>query len=66
MHGNGIVAGAIAGAACGLLGAGLAWSVAIGAVVAVTVISAFGVALARIGRRGLQPITTRYPRDNPN
>ena len=63
---NGLLAGAIAGAAAGLLNAGLTWSVALGAIVAVTVISVFGVALARIGRRGLAPITTRYPRTNPN
>jgi hypothetical protein len=30
------------------------------------VISVFGVALGRIGRRGVAPITTRYPRNNPN
>ncbi|WP_189251978.1 hypothetical protein [Lentzea flava] len=59
---NGLVAGTIAGAAAGLLGAGLTWSIVIGALVALTVISAFGVALGRIGRRGLAPITTRYPR----
>ncbi|NKE62370.1 hypothetical protein FXN61_38805 [Lentzea sp. PSKA42] len=63
---NGLVAGVVAGAACGLLNAGLTWSIVIGAVVAVAVISAFGVALGRIGRRGLAPISTRYPRDNPN
>jgi hypothetical protein len=63
---NGLVAGAIAGAAAGLLNAGLTWSVVLGAVVAVTVISVFGVALARIGRRGVAPITTRYPRTHPN
>jgi len=59
---NGLVAGAIAGAASGLLNAGLTWSIVIGAVVAVAVISAFGVALGRIGRRGIAPISTRYPR----
>ncbi|PWK83710.1 hypothetical protein C8D88_110166 [Lentzea atacamensis] len=63
---NGLVAGATAGAACGLLGAGVTWSIVIGAVVALIVISAFGVALGRIGRRGVAPITTRYPRNNPN
>lgn len=63
---NGLVAGAMAGAASGLLGAGLTWSIVLGAATAVLVISAFGVALARIGRRGLAPITTRYPRNNPN
>lgn len=60
---NGLVAGAIAGAACGLLNAGLTWSIAVGAVTAVVVISAFGVALGRIGRRGVAPISTRYPRN---
>ncbi|WP_434443400.1 hypothetical protein [Lentzea sp. E54] len=59
---NGLVAGVVAGAAAGLLNASLMWSIAIGAVMAVAVISAFGVALTRIGRRGLAPITTRYPR----
>ncbi len=63
---NGLVAGVVAGAASGLLNVGLTWSIAIGAVAAVTVITAFGVALGRIGRRGLAPITTRYPRNNPN
>jgi hypothetical protein len=63
---NGLVAGAIAGAASGLLGVGLTWSVVLGALVAVGVISAFGVALSRIGRRGIAPIATRYPRNNPN
>jgi hypothetical protein len=60
---NGLVAGAIAGAACGLLNAGLTVSIAVGAVTAVAVISAFGVALGRIGRRGVAPISTRYPRN---
>lgn len=63
---NGLVAGVIAGAAAGLLNASLTWSILIGAAAAVLVISAFGVALSRIGRRGLAPITTRYPRNNPN
>ncbi|SES21089.1 hypothetical protein SAMN05216188_12669 [Lentzea xinjiangensis] len=63
---NGLVAGVTAGAAAGLLGTGVTWSITIGAVVALAVISGFGVALARIGRRGLAPITTRYPRNNPN
>jgi hypothetical protein len=60
---NGLVAGAIAGAAAGLLNAGLTWSIVIGVVVAVGVIAAFGVALGRIGRRGVAPISTRYPRN---
>ncbi|GHH28949.1 hypothetical protein [Lentzea cavernae] len=63
---NGLVAGVVAGAASGLLDAGLAWSIAIAAIIATTVISTFGVALGRIGRRGLAPITTRYPRNDPN
>ncbi|MDX8142329.1 hypothetical protein SK854_09410 [Lentzea sp. BCCO 10_0061] len=63
---NGLVGGVIAGAASGLLGAGLAWSIVISAVVALAVISAFGVALGRIGRRGLESTTTRFPRNNPN
>lgn len=60
---NGLVAGAIAGAASGLLNVGLAWSIVVGFVVALAVISVFGVALARIGRRGVAPIATRYPRN---
>jgi hypothetical protein len=60
---NGLVAGAIAGAACGLLNAGITWSVVIGVLVAVAVVATFGVALGRIGRRGLAPISTRYPRN---
>lgn len=60
---NGLVAGAIAGAACGLLNAGLTWSITVGAVTAVAVISGFGVVLGRIGRRGVAPISTRYPRN---
>jgi hypothetical protein len=63
---NGLVAGVVAGAASGLLNAGLTWSIVISAVVAIAVISAFGVALGRIGRRGITPIATRYPRNNPN
>lgn len=63
---NGLVAGVVAGAASGLLNAGLTWSIVVGAVAAVAVISAFGVALGRIGRRGLAPISTRYPRNDPN
>lgn len=63
---NGLLAGVIAGAAAGLLDAGLTWSVAIGAVACAAVISGFGIALGRIGRRGIAPITTRYPRNNPN
>lgn len=63
---NGLVAGTIAGAAAGLLNASLPWSIVVGALVSVAMISAFGVALGRIGRRGVAPITTRYPRDNPN
>lgn len=59
---NGLVAGAIAGAAAGLLNAGLALSIAVGLVAAAAVIAGFGVALGRIGRRGLAPISTRYPR----
>jgi len=60
---NGLVAGAIAGAASGLLNVGLAWSIVVGFVVALAVISVFGVVLARIGRRGVAPIATRYPRN---
>jgi hypothetical protein len=60
---NGLVAGAVAGAATGLLGAGLTWSIAVGVAVAIVVITAFGVALGRIGRRGVAPISTRYPRN---
>jgi hypothetical protein len=56
----------IAGAASGLLGATLSWSIVIAVLVAVGVFSAFGVVLGRIGRRGLAPIVTRYPRNNPN
>ena len=63
---NGLVAGTIAGAAAGLLNASLTWSIVIGALVSVVVISAFGVALGRIGRRGVAPIATRFPRNNPN
>ncbi|SMC76966.1 hypothetical protein [Lentzea albidocapillata] len=63
---NGINAGVVAGAAAGLLNAGLALSIVIGAIVAVAVICGFGVALGRIGRRGLAPISTRYPRNHPN
>ncbi|WP_112274170.1 hypothetical protein [Lentzea terrae] len=63
---NGLVAGTIAGAAAGLLNASLTWSIVIGALVSVAVISAFGVALGRIGRRGVAPIATRYPRNHPN
>jgi hypothetical protein len=63
---NGLVAGVVAGAAAGLLGAALAWSIALGVVVALVVFSAFGIALGRIGRRGIAPITTRYPREHPN
>ena len=63
---NGLVAGTIAGAAAGLLNASLTWSIVIGALVSVAVISAFGVALGRIGRRGVAPIATRFPRNNPN
>jgi hypothetical protein len=61
---NGLVAGVITGAAAGLLGAGLTWSIVIGLVVAVAVIAAFGVALGRIARRGVAPISTRYPRND--
>lgn len=61
---NGLVAGAIAGAASGLLNASLAWAIAIGVVVAVAVIAAFGVALGKIGRRGVAPISTRYPKNH--
>lgn len=61
---NGLVAGVIAGAAAGLLDAGLTWSIVIGLVVAVAVIAAFGVALSRIARRGVAPISTRYPRNH--
>lgn len=61
---NGLVAGVIAGAAAGLLGAGLTWSIVIGPFVAVAVIAAFGVALGRIARRGVAPISTRYPRNH--
>ncbi len=61
---NGLVAGAMAGAAAGLLNAGLTWAIVIGSMVAVALISAFGVAPARIGRRGLAPISTRYPRND--
>ncbi|MCP2243811.1 hypothetical protein [Lentzea aerocolonigenes] len=61
---NGLVAGVITGAAAGLLGAGLTWSIVIGLLVAVAVIAAFGVALGRIARRGVAPISTRYPRNN--
>jgi hypothetical protein len=60
---NGLVAGTVAGAASGLLNAGLIWSIVTGFVVAIVVISAFGVALARIGRRGVSFISTRYPRN---
>ncbi|SES44092.1 hypothetical protein SAMN04488000_13254 [Lentzea albida] len=63
---NGLTSAVIAGAAAGLLGAGLAWSIVLGSVVAVAVISGFGIALGRIGRRGVAPITTRYPRNHPN
>ena len=63
---NGLVAGVIAGSTAGLLSAGLTWSIVIGAIGAVVVFSAFGVALGRIGRRGLAPIATRYPRKDPN
>ena len=42
---NGLVAGAMAGAAAGLLNAGLTWAIVIGSMVAVALISAFGVAL---------------------
>ncbi|SFR05306.1 hypothetical protein SAMN04488564_102758 [Lentzea waywayandensis] len=63
---NGLVAGVIAGSAAGLLNAGLTWSIVIGAVAAAVVFGAFGVALGRIGRRGLASITTRYPRKDPN
>jgi hypothetical protein len=61
---NGLVAGVIAGAAAGLLNAGLTWSIVIGLFVAVAVIAAFGVALGRIARRGVAPISTRYPRNH--
>lgn len=60
---NGLVAGAVAGAAAGLLNASLTWAIAIGVFVAVVVIGAFGVALGKIGRRGVAPISTRYPRN---
>ncbi|MFS8099052.1 hypothetical protein LFM09_18165 [Lentzea alba] len=60
---NGLVAGAIAGAAAGLLNASLAWAIVIGVIITIAVISAFGVALGRIGRRGVAPISTRYPRN---
>ncbi|KOV81277.1 hypothetical protein [Nocardia sp. NRRL S-836] len=60
---NGLVAGAIAGAATGLIGAGLTWSIVVGVAAATVVITAFGVALGRIGRRGVAPISTRYPRN---
>jgi hypothetical protein len=60
---NGLVSGVVAGAASGLLNAGLTWSIVIGSVVAVTVVAAFGVAIGRIGRRGVAPIGTRYPRN---
>jgi len=60
---NGLVAGAIAGAASGLLNAGLTVSIVIGSVVAVAVVAAFGVAIGRIGRRGVAPISSRYPRN---
>ncbi|MFD5826369.1 hypothetical protein [Lentzea sp. NPDC060358] len=63
---NGLVAGVVAGAAAGLLGVGLTWSIVLGVLVSAAVISAFGVALGRIGRRGLAPIATRFPRNNPN
>ncbi|MFD4635750.1 hypothetical protein ACFWN2_00475 [Lentzea sp. NPDC058436] len=63
---NGLTAAVIVGAAAGLLGLGLAWSIVIGAVAAVALISGFGIALGRIGRRGIAPITTRYPRNHPN
>src|SRR5690349_13277344 len=58
---NGLVAGVITGAAAGLLSAGLTWSIVIGLFVAIAVIAAFGVALGRIARRGVAPISTRYP-----
>jgi hypothetical protein len=60
---NGLVAGAIAGAAAGLLHAGLTWSIVIGTAVAVAVVTGFGVAIARIARRGVAPISSRYPRN---
>ena len=63
---NGLVAGVIAGAAAGLLGAALTWSIVISVIVAVAVFTGFGIALGKLGRRGLAPITTRYPRNNPN
>lgn len=59
---NGLVAGAAVGAATALLDVGLAWSIAVGTAVALVVVVAFGVALSRIGRRGLAPYSTRYPR----
>lgn len=62
---NGILAGVIGGAAAGLLGADLTWSIVLGAAVATTVITAFGVMLGRIGRRGLATVTTRFPRQDP-
>ncbi|SDI99550.1 hypothetical protein SAMN04488074_101235 [Lentzea albidocapillata subsp. violacea] len=63
---NGVNAGVVAGAVAGLLNAGLTLAIVIGAVVALVVICGFGVALDRIGRRGLAPISTRYPRNHPN
>ena len=60
---NGLVGGAIAGAAAGLLGAGLAPSVVVGVTAATALVTAFGIALGRIGRRGVEPITTRFPRN---
>lgn len=60
---NGLVAGTVAGAASGLLNAGLITAIVTGFVVAIVVISAFSVALARIGRRGVSFISTRYPRN---
>ncbi|MET9230255.1 hypothetical protein [Lentzea sp. NPDC003310] len=63
---NGLVAGVIAGAAAGLLGAALPWAIAVSVLVGIVVFSGFGIALGRIGRRGIAPITTRYPREHPN
>ncbi|GGM85607.1 hypothetical protein GCM10011609_22200 [Lentzea pudingi] len=63
---NSLVGGVTAGAAAGLLGVSLAGSIVLSTVVAIAVFSAFGVVLGRIGRRGVAPITTRYPRNNPN
>ncbi|ANZ40127.1 hypothetical protein BBK82_32935 [Lentzea guizhouensis] len=60
---NGLVGGAIAGAAAGLLGAGLLWSIITGVAAATVLVTAFGVALGRIGRRGVAPISTRFPRN---